>query len=71
MHIPAINNGEMLPSNRNQFFLSGRGFERHEEEFYCGEGKARFPNVWEKTEANARAKMLIYLLENKMITNNP
>jgi hypothetical protein len=30
--------------------------------------KARRPKTWEETEADARAKLLMYLVENKLVT---
>ena len=57
--------GEMLP-----FYFSG---EKHSNDWRCGfaNNDGRFKNVpfvSADTEADARGKMLVYLLENKLIT---
>lgn len=45
----------MLPSNRNQFFLSGRGFERHEEEL---------KELWFRDKANEMKEPTINRIDN-------
>ena len=60
--------GEMLPDGLETYYTSKalgdwRGYKRDDED----EMTTMFLDINEKTEANARAKMLIYLLENKLI----
>ena len=59
----------MLPDNLNTYYTAKvlgdwRAFERDGED----ELEPIFLDINESTEADARAKMLIYLLENKLIT---
>lgn len=62
--------GEMLPysiavNNRIQYFYCGRNVSK---EWWAGYNPANVEYFYEKTEADARAKMLIYLIENKLIS---
>ena len=58
--------GEMLPTNfKSEKVDLGHGGKLH---WTCWSGDYGNPYEREDTEADARAKMLIYLLENKLIT---
>ena len=58
--------GEMLPAKIATHKIDS------ENQYYCCFDNSASPitgiSIMEKTEADARAKMLIYLLENKLIT---
>lgn len=58
--------GEILPINLNSYKLdTGKWYcEAHE----CYGAETNWEYTEDETEANARAKMLIYLLENKLLT---
>lgn len=58
--------GEILPINLNSYKLdTGKWYcEAHE----CHGAETNWEYTEDETEANARAKMLIYLLENKLLT---
>lgn len=73
--------GEMLPSSMRFPFANGRlrAIKQHLHIFkgwddkgwlinYTAAGTRRLETIKADTEADARAKMLIYLLENKLIT---
>lgn len=63
--------GEILKKHGN--FISGYGLDT-EKEYYCTRVSLPEFEIWSEnfveadTEADARAKMLVYLLENKLIS---
>ena len=60
--------GEMIPYCYNSMRCNGKDSENKEDFYVCYDLDEGFENSQsEKTEANARAKMLIYLIENKFI----
>jgi hypothetical protein len=71
--------GEMLPEEINKPLSSGRVraanhwlsfgkyYGRHRCSYIAGKHTSGL-NEWADTEADARAKMLIYLIENKLVT---
>lgn len=59
-------NGKVMEKDRRYFLNSGkRGKEHHIK--YIPDAGREFKHLFSYTEASARAKMLIYLLENKLV----
>ena len=59
--------GEMLPHEMSIPHKAHDGFWQYDEAIYSLKGDSYSPCFVENTEAAARAKMLIYLLENKLM----
>ena len=59
--------GEMLPAMTESKYFSSDFGEHDGENWGCNAKEAGYKFIMAKTEADARAKMLIYLIEKKLV----